>query len=333
MRIPQIKKPSKFAIMIVASIILASVAAYMSVHYLQTSEKALTSEFKKKAIKNTVLVVVPIRNLLPGTIANSSNMAARRVPRDVTYSETIFASDWNNYEGQVLTQSVEKGRPLLKNDFMKKITGDFASMMPKNMRAITIQVGGVNSLAGLIRPGDFIDVLLSATKLSGTEEVTSIIPILHRTLVLATGRHTKNSEAPHNINEIARNGENSYMSHYGTLTLEVTPKQAALLALATHLGTLRVVLTPGRNSPGSQKIPHLSSSEIMQKMVSGGAGVDSFTVQYIIGRGGSISTTMSSGGATSNNNNSLNTGKPMKKIKSLINLDKSILSENGRKLS
>lgn len=281
MRLPNLPRLNRFTVMLIIAVLLAGAAAFLTVHYLQNREHQFKTELQTKLSANMVDVVVPTANVHAGTVATNKNMAIRPVPRDLIYSSTITVARWGRYAGRILTHPVEAGRPLLAEDFAKPYNGDFASTLPTDMRAITIDVGGVNALAGLIRPGDRVDVLLVKTGNGGSGNAGSLIPLLHRALVLATGQNTKFTPLLVHDNNVLE--AQTALDSYGNITLQVTPDQAAQLALAQQAGQLRIVLSPHAVPADAPQIPSLSEAALSN---GGTAGGDSeATVQYIIGGG------------------------------------------------
>ncbi len=281
MRLPNLPRLNRFTVMLVIAVLLAGTAAFLTVHYLQSREHQFKTELQTKLSANMVDVVVPTANVHAGVVATNKNMAIRPVPRDLIYSSTITVARWGRYAGRILTRQVEAGRPLLAEDFAKPFNGDFASTLPTDMRAITIDVGGVNALAGLIRPGDRVDVLLVKTGSSGSGNAGSLIPLLHRALVLATGQNTKFTPLLVHDNNVLE--AQTALDSYGNITLQVTPEQAAQLALAQQAGQLRIVLSPHAVPPNAPHIPSLSEAALGNGSATGGDS--EATVQYIIGGG------------------------------------------------
>jgi pilus assembly protein CpaB len=128
-------------------------------------------------------------------------------------------------ETRIVLRTVEPGELVLKS----KVTGfgetvRVAAQVTEGKRAITIPINAVSGVAGLIAPGDRVDILL--TRSIGNELVTS--NILQNVLVIATDQ-TANTEA--SSARVAR-----------TATVEVNPTEASKLALAQQVGKLSLSL-------------------------------------------------------------------------------------------
>ncbi|MHB1543691.1 MAG: Flp pilus assembly protein CpaB [Gammaproteobacteria bacterium] len=279
-KLPKIKI-NRFAVIMTVAIVLAGVAAYLAIHYLQNSESRYQAQIRHNLLGRLTQVVVPKGNLAPGTIASPADMALRMVPKDLIYPDTITVANWPEFAGHSVTREVLGGLPLQVRDFAVPYGGDFASTMPKNTRAITVDIGGANRIAGLIRPGDRVDLMVIVDQTAGGGK---LVPVIHRALVVATGKHTRftpvHTFGPrlHYVNNI--------MAQYSSLTLELTPVQTARVAMAQKVGELRVILVPKKATPWPQ-VPTFSGAEVLSEAGLRGLLIHRHpsTVQYIVGRG------------------------------------------------
>lgn len=223
-----------------SAVILSLIAAWLSFQYLDYRTASIEEEVKEKAKKdqgNTVAVVVPVRNLQPGTVLDPSVVAARPVSSDFVYEDTLLAGDFDKFKGQALIRGVVQGRPLRRQD-VREVFSDFAGSVPEGKRAITIDVDELNSVANMIQPGNVVDLMLvikgeGAGPLPGQSEA-GVVPFLSKVRVLATGQTVTHE------GEGGKPGARRVT--YTNLTLEVTPFQGARIAMAQEIGKLRAVL-------------------------------------------------------------------------------------------
>lgn len=287
----KLPRVNKYAAMLVLAVALAGLAVWLAYTYLQQKQSQYQSELQTQLNAGMVQVVVPTRDLQVGMIANGSNMAQRLYPRDLIYSGSITAAKWVDYAGRALARPVQAGKPLLESDFVYKPISDFASTLPATMRAVTINVDDLNSISGLIRPGDSVDVLLAGNfadqnQVGAQVQQGKVLPLLHQIKVLATGPSFLHEL--HGQSDQSDNGNKSkdlLGMQYGAITLEVSPDQASELVLAQQVGTLRVVLSSQHIQPGSPGVPYLSQNQLLAKLGGSGGGAASVGVQYIIGGG------------------------------------------------
>lgn len=274
---------NKYVGMLALAVVLAGFAVFLAYTYLDQKKEQYQAELQSQLKAGNAQVVVPVTDLKAGRVVNGSNMAQRLYPKDLIYSGTITTRKWPDYAGRRLARAVQSGKPLLESDFVSRAIADFASTLPPPMRAVTINVNSLNSIAGLIRPDDRVDVLLSGS--FGTNgRKSEVLPVLHQVRVLATG--------PRFVGERRQNHQNggpgaSMLSvQYGTLTLEVTPRQSSELILAQQIGSLRVILSGLRGEQIGPKVPKLTQTQLLATLQGQGKKshyIYTRGVQFIIG--------------------------------------------------
>lgn len=256
-------KINKTWMMLIVAIILAILTAWLTLQYLTKKEQSIEAELTAKSQQNrgqTIAVVVPIRPLPVGALLNENYVAAREVPVDFIHEDTLTVAQFDAYKGQALIRAVEKGKPLRKGD-VHEVFADFSGSLKAGTRAITINVDEINSVAHMVEPGNLVDLMLV---LSGSGEGTTsqtVVPFLDQVKVLATGQKvTRDDPSAAQVD-----GESRRFS-YSNLTLEVTPTQAARLALATELGKIRAVL---RNESDKQAITFdsVNSANLLEEIM------------------------------------------------------------------
>jgi pilus assembly protein CpaB len=219
--------------MLLAAIGLALLATFLTTRYLASREASIAAEVTARTQKGgpRVAVAVPVRDMQVGMVLAENSVAAREVAADLIYANTILADDFEKYKGQALIRSVLKGRPLLKTD-LKPEVADFSGTLADGIRAITVDIDELNAVAHMVQPGNRVDLMLAMQREEGGQ---TVVPFMDRMKVLATGqRVVQESEE--------KTPGAKKTSTYSTLTLEVTPSQAARLTLAQNIGKLRYVL-------------------------------------------------------------------------------------------
>lgn len=228
-------------LMLIAAIGLALLATILTTRYLASREASIAAEVEARSQKGgpRVSVVVPIRDMQIGMVLADASVAAREVAADLVYPNAILADDFDRYKGQALIRSVLKGRPLLKTD-LKPEVADFSGTLENGIRAITVDIDELNAVAHMVQPGNRVDLMLAMQREEGGQ---TVVPFMDRMKVLATGQRVV-QEPDEKTPGVRRS------STYSTLTLEVTPTQAARLTLAQSIGKLRYVLR-NENDKGS----------------------------------------------------------------------------------
>jgi len=124
--------------------------------------------------------------------------------------------------------------PIAKGEFIlpNRLAGENAgsglpSLIPPGMRAVSVRVNEVVSVAGFVTPGTRVDVLLTGTPGSGGDQETTTV--LQNVAVLASG-HTL---------ERTSTGE---AQNTAVITLLVSPDDAQRLTLASSQGHIQLAL-------------------------------------------------------------------------------------------
>nr|WP_175801474.1 Flp pilus assembly protein CpaB [Burkholderia anthina] len=227
-----------------------------------------------------VAVLVPVTDMKAGAAITSAGFAAREVPIDYVYDDTIRASEFDAIANQTLVRPVRHGTPVRRADVSALQARDFSDMLKPGMRALTIDIDATNSADNMLKPGNHIDLFLigkpSPNKMKGQmpgADAESARLFLSDLVVLATGQDVR----PRDYGEEMSQGDGAQQpSGYASVTLQVTPEQAGKVALAQKIGSLRAVL---RNREDKNVTPPVN---VMQASLFGdGAGADG--IQYIVG--------------------------------------------------
>ena len=128
----------------------------------------------------------------------------------------------------------------------------------KTMRAVSINCTGAASVSAMVRPNDHVDVI-GTFDFDGTAGKKSFVTctILQNVLVLATGGETAKSSR-RNI---------GLVQGYSTVTLEVTPREAEMLAFAEQIKGRLVLSLRNRNDTSFEReLPKVDFEKIRQEI-------------------------------------------------------------------
>lgn len=228
-------------LLLFAALVLGLASSWMTMRYLQSQkariEASLAGHQKKAA---GVSVVVARKDLPAGAVVSYESMAERDVPQDYVPNEAVMPDQFDSAQGQHLIYPVQKGKPLLWAYLDKGQNKPFSDSFPAGYRAMTIQVDEVNSLSGMLQPGDRIDLIAALRQ--GRRE--NVFPLLQNVPVLATGRRVQ-GRRPVQDDKAEERG-------YTTITLEVSPTDAQRIILAQQKGKITAVL---RNANDYASVP------------------------------------------------------------------------------
>jgi Flp pilus assembly protein CpaB len=199
------------------SALLALVAAIGAYFYLSNRE----AEIRRSLIGNTekVTIVVPKMDLQAGDTLHGDMVAGRPVPRDLVPSGAIMPDEFDAVEGLTLKQPIARGTPVLRHLLIGATTDDsFSMLLKKGQRALTFAIDEKTSNSHLLRPGDYVDVVLAAKDDKSSDSAISFGIIKQRAIVLATGAKTVSGLG---------GGEPDEGSDYQTVTLAVETREVA----------------------------------------------------------------------------------------------------------
>ncbi len=170
--------------------------------------------------------LVAAGDLSAGTRLGVEQLAVREVPVPWLSAEALLPSDFPAVEHATLQHPLRAGEALLWAHVVAP-PERFSAQLTTGRRAVTIPVDDINSVSGMMQPGDRIDLYVTFDMRG--ERVTA--PLLQRMKVLATGRQT--DDDPLAL---------ASPSRFATVTLEATPDEAVKLIAARQQGTISAML-------------------------------------------------------------------------------------------
>jgi len=135
-----------------------------------------------------------------------------------------------NLSGAVARAPFIAGEPIKEQKLIKVSEGGvMAAILPSGMRAVSTPIREETAAGGFILPNDRVDVILSHKMKVGSKEEPVSEAVLRNVRVLAIGQEIENKDG-----EKVATGK--------TATLELTPRQAEVLALAQSMGEISLSL-------------------------------------------------------------------------------------------
>jgi len=187
----------------------------------------------------TRTVVVAAAEIDPLTQITAEMLTVKAIPLDLVLTGAF--ADTEDAIGQTAQVSIVPGEQVLQSkitspDSALDFFGDetpLSLIIPEGMRAFTIATSAVGAAGGLIRPGDHVDLILSAELLEGEGEGAltgaAACYVLQNVEVLALNSSLKQTTSSSDAAGIAAVEANSEVNR---ATLTVTSDQAWQLAAA-----------------------------------------------------------------------------------------------------
>jgi len=284
------------------AVILAVIAAWASVSYLDTREANLRAQLERENEK--IEVIVAAYDLSPGETINSSNLVLRDVPVDYIPDGAIMPEEFDMVDGMQLSVPMTSGRPLIRNNIVG-VNGveKFSELLKKGERSITLKIDEIQSNQGMLKAGDYIDIILklSLSNKEGNEEESSknsgnnfllseiYNVVLERAVVLATGDKTISEEGRFDIEK-----DPYLVDEYETITLGVKVKDvpkvlAAVKYKDSGVGDMLFLL---RNPEDEDKARYKSIQQMQENIIQTYAGGKAtggrLTINYASSENGTV---------------------------------------------
>lgn len=183
-----------------------------------------------------------------GSLLQPGDLAAAAVPVGAVPPGASLDTPANRSAliGALARLPVAAGAPILDNAVIRPGDHGFLSaVLAPGMRAVTVGVDAVSGSAGLIWPGDHVDVLLTQStddpSIPAGQRIAAAL-VLVNVRVIATGQHLVQGS-------IETAGSDKTPAPATTVTLEVTPRQAERCEVAAHLGSLSLVVHSAKAPP------------------------------------------------------------------------------------
>ena len=219
-------------------------------------------------------VLVAARDLPVGTLIREEDLGAREIALDAVRKDHIVVDDKqtilspDRLHGHAARTPIASGDAILRSALVGPgQRGFLAAVLSPGARAVTIRVGAATRHAGLIDPGDRVDVILSAMFANKNGERSSVLArtIVEDVRVVAVNRTIGDGGGPV---EGPRDEKVIERTEMITATLEVTPTQGDRLVLGEHEGKLSLAVRPLSATPGRAPI---SAVDLQDLLLSPGA--------------------------------------------------------------
>lgn len=178
---------------------------------------------------------------IPARATITAGMIARAT-RPGSDVESDAVTNSTDAIGQVALITIPAGAQITEAKLGRAADAGLPVRLEPGKRAVSIEVDKVKGISGLMQPGDRVDVISVPPAKSMNDEPPPAATILRGIRVLAVGNSLEYNSATPSPQEQTST----------TVTLEVSPKQADLLAMADESTKLRLALRPPREPLNSQ---------------------------------------------------------------------------------
>ena len=199
--------------------------------------------------------IVVAKTDIPAKVNITGDMVELKgFPKDFIHPNALFSLD--DVIGKLAGDKIYAGEPVLSPKVVSKGESNkgLAYIIPTGKRAVSVAVNDVSGVAGLIKPGDKIDVI--ATMDLDSNNIGRVVQtgyVLQNIEVLAVNKNMEENGVNETGNESQR-----------TVTLAVNPSEATPLILATEKGSVRLILR-GHNDEEVKGVPVYRLSNFLKE--------------------------------------------------------------------
>lgn len=236
-------------LLIAAALVLVVGTVFVARAWLDSQRTPVAGEVAPQPNQVETRVLVAELDLPAGTFLKEEHLRWQPWPGGKLPESYITQKQTNPEDlfGAVVRRGIAAGDPITRGRIVKPgERGFMAAVLLPGYRAMSIKIGAAAGVAGLVFPGDRVDLILThSLKKEGDVDHRASETILENVRVLALDRRV--------------NDETGQAKLAKTATLELTPKQVELLTVARELGRLSMSLRP-----------LAKSEEELQRLANGG---------------------------------------------------------------
>ena len=214
---------------ITIAVLCGLLAALLTYIYLS----GLQRQPEKSAVP-MVQVIVPVDTINKDALLTTQMVETRIVPQDQAPADAV--RDMNKIRGNIALEELPAGQPIIRKQIGEHngLLG-LAYVVPSGMRAVTVALDPIIGVAGFLKPGDRVDVVVPFK--IADEVITR--PVLQNVQLLALGETTivSRERAAGEEEEAEPKAETQ-----PNATLAVTPKDTQRLIISDTQGNIRLVL-------------------------------------------------------------------------------------------
>ena len=208
-------------LMLLLALVSGGLAGYLALRYLRQQASPLMASEPRAG-----QVALATRDLPVGTVLTPQDVKLVEWPGNAMPAGYVSSVDAAVGRGVIAT--VRANEPLLDGKLaLKEAGGGLPIAVGEGMRALSVRVDDVVSVAGFVVPGTRVDVLLTIQPPGSNETQTRVI--LQNVRTLAAGQQIQRD----------KDGKPQTVT---VITLLVTPEQAERLTLGANQGRIQLAL-------------------------------------------------------------------------------------------
>jgi len=232
--------------------------------FMLTFQQINQEKRKIQASTAEVAVLFLTRDIAENEAITEDALRGRKIKM---YASQISASRYVPYSQKNLVINrkaqlpIEKGKILQWNDLQSSVSGGrdgLTRLIQPGFRAISISVDQTASVSGLVQPNNYVDLIgtFKFPDMRGDTSMDTItLTILQRVRVIATGNDYG-----------LQSGNAQTRRSYGTVTLELSPKEVEMIIFATQKGRIQMSLRNYEDSAVTHDLQSINWKYLQQNV-------------------------------------------------------------------
>lgn len=245
------------------SLLMAVIAVFFVYSYVESIQQEASKKFGTQ-----VLVLKAKRDIKEQETINDTMMELTLVPKSFKEPAAISFEDRDpdkpskdtrraikDLVGTVALVPIQKGEQITYNKITEpSIRTGLSPQVSPGRRAVAVPVTEISGVGKLVKPGDRVD-LIAVLTVGEKKDIKVAKTVLQDVVVLAVGRNVTNNAQ--RLVEMDSSGKEKVRSltedsNFASVTLEVEPMQAQLIALITS-GTETTLMLSLRNNDDTDR--------------------------------------------------------------------------------
>ncbi|SER23988.1 pilus assembly protein CpaB [Solimonas aquatica] len=235
----RVPKLGRTGIVLIVALGVGVLSALSARYYFKARIAAIDAEANQRVVS----VVVAKTALHKGDVLSRKTLAVRSIPRQYAHLTAVSPDEFQHIDGERIAYDLEAGEAVLWGLLESKRAPTFSARIAEGRRAVTVPVDEINSISGLLEPGDTIDLIVSFEQ----QGKVRAVPLLQGVKVMATGQRSVDDP---------KTGE---AREYETVTLDTTPEEARAVILAREGGHITALLRNPDDVPGPSSSSDLNA--------------------------------------------------------------------------
>jgi pilus assembly protein CpaB len=298
---------TRTAIFAIVALVMGLITATFARHQLSAAREHAMQENQQRPA-TTAYVLVAAHDLPSGALLQDADLVWQSWPDD-RLSDAYLRKDQvdaHSLVGAVVRQRIAQGEPVSPGRVIHPgERGFLAAVLSPGMRGATVPLNINSDGAGLILPGDHVDLLLSH-QIPDTTTPNAPARLVGETVMT----NVRVVAIDQSVNDQDKKPLSSK-----TATFEVTPKQAEEIEVAKLIGNLSLIVRSASEPEAATAAPDEPShtwdsdvSPLLKRSDRGAGGMATFTILRGAGHGGGVGSSTTATGSTGPASVSMNNG-------------------------